>query len=48
MWFTFLLEVARCESLVVFGEMLLCLGAKFLTAIVMVAQLEVNFSSKKN
>ena len=37
--------VARCESLVVFVEMLLCLDAKVLTAIVMVAQLEVNCGS---
>ena len=34
--------VARCESLVVIAVMLLCLDAKVLTAIVMVAQLEVN------
>ena len=38
MWFTFLLEVARCESLVVIALMLLCLGAKYGRAIVMARQ----------
>jgi len=37
--------VARCESLVVIAAMLLCLDAKVLTAIIMVAQLEVNCGS---
>ena len=43
--------VARCESLVVIAAMLLCLDAKVLTAIVMVAQLEVTvavYGSYKN